>query len=328
MKSVAIMALEKGRVGYQEQEVSDPGAKEIQVRACASVISPGTERAFILNLENTDSHYPQHLGYSCAGVVEKVGAEVTDFAVGDRVACIMFHKSIANVNAVRAVHIPDGVSFEDAAFIRLGVIAMQAVRKANIELGETAMVLGLGLIGQIAMQLVRNSGAIQAFGVDRVESKLQMASRLNNEPVINSAEENWIEQLKEQTGGAGPHVVIESTGFPEPISLALQCVRRYGRVVLLGSTRGDSSINFYRDVHKKGVHIIGAHISTNPEFESHPGYWTFRDNGNCFLQLLKLGKVDMQSLVTNQVKWDQAVPAYDKVLSWDSGVLANLIIWE
>lgn len=328
MKSTAIVALEKGRVGYLEQDISEPGAKEIRVRACASVISPGTERAFILGLENTHSNYPQNLGYSCAGVVEQVGAEVEEFAVGDRVACIMLHKSIANVRVERAVRIPDDVSFEDAAFIRLGVIAMQAVRKAKIELGETAMVLGLGLIGQIALQLVRNSGAIQAIGVDRVASKLELASRINNDTVIDSSREAWIQELQARTGGDGPQVVIESTGFPEPIAAAFQAVRRFGRVVLLGSTRGDSSINFYRDVHKKGIHIIGAHISANPEMESHPGYWTFRDNGNCFLQMLRLNKVDMQSLVTMRVKWDQALSAYDKVLSWDSGVLANLILWE
>jgi len=327
MKSVAIIALEKGRVGFQEQEIPDPGSNEIQVRACASVISPGTERAFILNLENTDPEYPQNLGYSCAGVVEKVGAEVKGFAEGDRVACIMFHKSIANISAEKAVIIPEDISFRDAAFIRLGVICMQGIRKAGIELGEGVMVLGLGLIGQIVLQLACNSGALEVIGVDRIESKLEMASGCGADIVLNSSDRDWMQTLKSKTGGEGPDVVIESTGFPQPISWSFQSVRRFGRVVLLGSTRGDTTVNFYRDVHKKGIKVIGAHISANPVYESYPNYWTFKDNGNCFLQLLKHKKINMEPLITEEVKWDKALNAYEKLLAWDNSALATVILW-
>lgn len=328
MKSIAIKALDKGLVGYQEDDLPEPGAREIQVRAYASVISPGTERAFILNLENTDPNYPQWLGYSCAGIIEKVGTEVKEFVEGDRVACIMHHKSLGNINADNAVKIPDGLSFKEAAFIRLGVICMQGLRKADIELGEKVLVFGLGLIGQIVLQLAGNSGAIQVLGIDRVASKLKLASICGADGVLNSLDDCWMEKLRLMTDGEGPHAVIECTGFPQPVTWALQAARKFGRVVLLGSTRGDVSINFYKDAHKKGLKIIGAHISANPVFESHRNYWTFKDNACCFLQLLKHKKINIGPLITQEIVWDRALEAYEKLLSWESDMLAAVILWK
>jgi NADPH:quinone reductase-like Zn-dependent oxidoreductase len=138
-----------------------------------SVISPGTERAFILNLDNANTVYPYQLGYSAAGIVEKAGKNVSRFKVGDRVASYgLKHRTVGNIIQDRVTHIPDGVSFEDAAFIALGVISLQGIRKARIELGESVMVLGLGPIGQLALQYASISGALPAIGVDRRRSVL------------------------------------------------------------------------------------------------------------------------------------------------------------
>src|SRR5699024_8753832 len=99
--------------------------------------SPGTERAFISGMVNTSGIFPQNLGYSCAGVVTQVGEQVQGFRPGDRVAGIMFHQSLSNCAQEKLVHVPDGVCMRDASFVRIGVISMQGVRKARIELGES-----------------------------------------------------------------------------------------------------------------------------------------------------------------------------------------------
>ncbi|MDF2722539.1 MAG: gatD 2 [Paenibacillus sp.] len=329
MKSTAVVCVEKGVVKLQEIDVPDPKEHEIQVRVHTSVISQGTERAFILNLENTNGVYPHFPGYCAAGVVERTGSGVTRFQVGDRVACIgVSHRSLGNIDEQRAVRVPAAVSFEEAAFLTMGVIAMQGVRKLRIELGESAMILGLGLIGQLALQFAAMNGAQPAIGVDRAESRLLMAKASGASSVINSSEEQWQDMLKASTQGVGPHVVIESTGFPEAIETAFDAVRKYGRVVLLGSTRGESSINFYQYVHKKAITIIGAHAPANPKFESHPGYWTWHDNADCYMRLMESKRIQLDPLITHRVTWNQAEQIYEQILSWNSHVMGVVMNWQ
>ena len=117
------------------------------------------------------------------------------------------HRSIGNIAEEWAVRIPDEVTFEQAAFMPLGEIALQGVRKARIELGEKVAVLGLGLIGQLALQFASLSGASPAVGIDRVEKRMNIALDCGAEQVINSGSDDWLEAL-----GSKPPVVIESTG--------------------------------------------------------------------------------------------------------------------
>lgn len=178
MDRLRLTSMEDGVVFLKKETIEEPKDTEVMVEVKASVVSPGTERAFILTLENTDHNYPRILGYSAAGVVLKTGKNVTEFKPGDRVAGIMPHASFHNVESRNLVHIPDDVSFEQAAFVRIGVISMQAVRKARLELGESTLVLGMGLIGQMAVQLAKANGASPVIGLDVVESKRKLAKEL------------------------------------------------------------------------------------------------------------------------------------------------------
>lgn len=328
MNALKIIAAQKGAVALQEIDVPAPGKREVQVRAAASVVSPGTERAFINAMENTSDVFPQNLGYSCAGVVERVGEEVSEFRPGDRVAGIMFHQSRSNAPAEKLVPVPKEVAFDQAAFIRIGVIAMQAVRKARIELGEAAVVIGMGLIGQNAAQLCRANGAYPVICVDKVESKLRLAKKLGADFIVNAGDADWLEQILSATGGSGAPIVIECTGFPQPINSALLAAKKFGRVIILGSTRGNTEVNFYRDVHKKALTIIGAHISSNPQRESYPGYWSFQDNASAYLDLIKAGRIDVDSLVSEKRGYRDYQKIYERVLGWDRDYITTIIDWE
>lgn len=328
MERVRLTSMEDGIVFLKKETLEEPKDTEVTVAVKASVVSPGTERAFILTLENTDHNYPRVLGYSAAGVVLKTGKKVTEFAPGDRVAGIMPHASIHNVESKNLVRIPEGVTYEQAAFVRIGVIAMQAVRKARLEMGESVLVLGLGLIGQMAMQLAKAGGATPIIGLDLVESKRALAVELGCTCVFDSRKEDLEETLRDIGGGKLPQVVIESTGFPRPIEQAVQLAERYGRVVILGSTRGSTEINFYRDVHKKGIQIIGAHISCNPTEVSYPGYWTFRDNAGCFLRFLAEGRVCVDRLVSRRAGFGSYREIYADVLQSKEDYITSIIRWE
>lgn len=96
----------------------------------------------------------------------------------------------------------------------------------------------------------------------------------------------------------------------------------------MGSTRGSTEINFYRDVHKKGIQIIGAHISCNPVEFSYPGYWTFRDNADCFMRLLSEGRVTVDKLVTQRADYHDYHDIYENVLQTKENYITSIITWE
>ena len=157
--------------------------------------------------------------------------------------------------------VDDDVADQEAAFHVLLRISMQAVRKARVEMGETVLVIGGGLIGQLAAQFAYVAGAGRVLVADLDPSRRAMAEAVPwLESMDPTSEEERAALAESPTGG--PQVVIESTGFPAPINDAFIMAGHYARVLLLGSTRGSTeSVNFYRDVHKKGLTIIGAHDS-------------------------------------------------------------------
>jgi threonine dehydrogenase-like Zn-dependent dehydrogenase len=323
VKSVVLISPVKGRVELQEKEVPDPGQGELQVRVHASLVSPGTERAFILNMANTPGTYPMEPGYCAAGVVEKVGPGTAGFSPGDRIAAFLLgHRQVGNVAAQWAVHVPDGIPMEKAAFLTIGQIALQGVRKVRIELGESALILGLGIIGQMALQICRLCGAAPVVGVDRVEGRMRAALECGADRALDSRKDGWIKEAGE------PRVVIESTGAPEAVSLAFQAAGRFARVSLLASTRGDSTVNFYRDVHRKGITVIGAHASlTVAGSESRPGFWTWMDDAECFMRLLKAGRILLEPLISTVADWRQAEELYSRILAGDPALIGTVLRW-
>ncbi len=305
-KSIALVAPEPGKVELQEQEVGEPGPKEVQVRMHRSLVSHGTERAYVLRLPGTEwVKFPVFLGYAAAGVVEAVGKEVTEFKEGDRVSCPMSHRSVGNIDVERlVVKLADEVTYDEATFVALGTTALQGVRKTRIEVTESVMVFGLGIVGQLAAQFARINGGLPVIGVDRVQGRLDVALKAGADMALDTSDESWMETLKDATDGEGPHVVIEATGFPDVITLALQAVRHFGRVVLVGSPRGESTVNFYRDVHCKQVTIIGAHNGQNPKFESRPGFWTRQNEIQSVLTLLAEKRINTEALITERIGTD------------------------
>ena len=329
MKQRKIYVPEKGRVEYLVSDIPAPAPGELQVEVHASLISPGTERAFILNLENTTGVYPMmETGYCSAGIVTAVGDGVTEFKAGDRVATQIGHCSCGNIDEKKAYHMPDCMSFQEGAFTVLVIIAMQAVRKARIELGENVFVFGAGIVGQLVIQIARISGANKVIIADKVQKRLDMGFRNGADAVFNPDDPGWIEKLYGFTDGRMPEVVIESTGFPDPIRISCEICRNFGRVIILGSTRGDTSINFYKDVHKKALQIIGAHISSNPAVDSYPGYWSNKDNARTYMQIIAAGKMNVMSLVTETVTANDALEAFDRMIKWNTDMVATIIKWK
>ena len=263
-------------------------------------------------------------GYSAAGVIIDVGDEVEGFAVGERVACagagIANHAEVIDVPVNLAVRIPEGLNTTDASTVTLGAIAMQGVRRAHPALGETFVVVGLGILGQITAQMLAANGC-RVIGVDLDFGRVRLALDNGMDIGINPASENYVERVLKYTEGIGADAVIvtAATESNEVISEAMQACRKKGRVVLVG----DVGLNLNRaDFYKKELDFL---ISTSygpgrydPYYEDggqdYPiAYvrWTENRNMQAYLDLLAKAKVKLSNLYHSPYSVDKAGAAYD-----------------
>lgn len=279
-----------------DKEIPVPAADEVVVKIERTTISAGTERALLTGDANINSAgapstvFPRRSGYSSSGVVTAVGENVTEFKIGDRVACSWTnHAQYNNVKTKRVYKLDDKIDYDEAALVHIATFPMAAIRKCNFEMGESALVMGLGVLGLLSVELLRAAGAVPIIAVDPVASKRAQALAFGADYALDPFEEGFAEKVKEITGG-GVKVCIEVTGLGSGLDMALDCMARYGRVALLGCTRNsDFSIDYYRKVHGPGVTLVGAHTMARPKYESSEGWWTEADDAKALLKLL-LGK--------------------------------------
>ena len=330
MKTQRVVWPSRAKVDIETFALPPLGDDEVLVETECTLISPGTERAFLLGLPNAQGRYPSRPGYSNIGTVVEVGKAVTDSKVGERVASTQGHTShfIASPNRILKVASTD-VPAEEAVFFNLGAIALQGVRKARIELGEATLVLGQGLIGLLAMQLSKLSGAIPLIAADLTDSRLEISKRIGADYTLNPEDVDFSEQLSDATRGDGPSVVIEATGHPDAVSTALDVAGWCARVVLLASTRGETpNVNFYRDVHKKGLILYGAHNAIRPRQESSPNFWTLEDDSLLLLSLIAQKRFNVLPLISHRVRGEDAPKAYQLLMEWNPGLLGVVLQWN
>lgn len=330
MRGKRVVWPERAKVDIEEFELPSLNDDEVLVESECTLISPGTERAFLLGLPNTRGGFPSRPGYSNIGKVIAVGKAVTNCKIGERVASTGGHTShfVTEPNRLIQMDAAD-VPAEEAVFFNLGAIALQGVRKARIELGETTLVLGQGLVGLLALQLARVSGAVPAIAADLTDSRLNVSKCIGADCTLNPEDADFAEQLADVTNGDGPAVVIEATGHPDAISTALDVAGWGARVIILASTRGETpNVNFYRDVHKKGLILYGAHNSIRPRHETSPHFWTLEDDSRLLLSLIAQKRFSVAPLITHRVRGEEAPKAYQLLMAWNPGLLGVVLQWS
>ncbi len=295
MKTKQIVFTRPNTAEILEKDIQPPTAGQVQVRLLCSTISSGTERANLTGDANVSPGgnavpFPRMLGYSSAGVVQQVGEGVSSLKVGDRVAMAWtVHSQLVNVPEACAYLLPDSVSFSDGALFHIAAFPLAALRKCRLEIGESAVVMGQGVLGLLALPLLRAAGAIPIIAVDPVAEKRAKALSAGADVALDPFAEDFADTAREITGG-GARVGIEVTGFGAGLDGILDCMGRFGRVALLGCTRNkEFSIDYYRKVHAPGITLVGAHTMARPGQESHPGWWTQGDDILTVLRLTQAG---------------------------------------
>ncbi|AIJ18076.1 bi-domain-containing oxidoreductase [Streptomyces lividans] len=294
----------------------DQVAKVVQ-----SVATNGVPATYRKVMGKLDSYTP--LGYSLCGVVEQVGEGIDDVKAGDLVACAgnehALHAELNWVPRNLYAPVPDGLAARDAAFGTVGSIALQGVRQGESRLGETALVIGLGLIGQLVVQLLVASG-VRVVGADPDAERCELAERLGAAACGDPASPAVESAVAELTDGHGVDQVYLAAGggSNQPVELAARLCRDRGRVVDIGKCRLDLPWNAYYekelDVRFSRSYGPGRY---DPEYElegrDYPiGYvrWTERRNLACFLDLVARGRVDVAPLITRTADFDDAVETY------------------
>ena len=299
-----------------------PTAGQVRVKMHYTAISAGTERANLVGMPNTGGvgidgsvgPYPRGLGYSGSGVVEEIGPGVTDLQIGDRVITYWGqHKQYNTLPAGNVVKIPsDSIAMEQAAFIFISTFPLAAVRKVRPELGESTLVVGLGLLGLFAVQFAHLAGALPVIAADPNPARRELALRLGADYALDPTDPGYTETLRQLTG-KGANTVIEVTGNPEALTQALRCTARFGRVALLGCSRLPATVDFYRDVHCPGITLVGAHTNARPMQESHPGYWTHTDDCRAALAYLAVGRLNIGDMISEIHPPEAAEAVFDRL---------------
>ena len=282
-----------------------PKADEVTVDLDYSAISAGTERANFVG-ERNGTHmteddapcFPRTVGYSTAGRVRAVGEGVRDLAVGGRV--IVFwgkHKKTITVHQSGVMKIPEEVSQKEAALAFIATFPLAAIRKTQLEIGESALVMGLGILGIFAVQLLRAAGAYPIVAADPKPERRALALSLGADYALDPTATGFADEVKRITSG-GASVCIEVTGLGQGLITALDCMKMLGRVALLGCTRSSRfEIDYYAKVHGRGISLIGAHTMARPHAESSRGLWTDRDDLACVLKLAVGGRLSLEKMI-------------------------------
>ncbi len=300
---------------------------QLLVRTLHSLISPGTERAFLMGMENTSQQYPMGAGYSAVAEIVECGADTHAWQVGQRVATPIQHQRLAAVAAARCHLLPDNLDSRSATFFHLGAIALQGIRKARIELGEGVAILGAGIVGLLALQWARLNGALPALTLDVQDTRLPLAERLGADAALPMTGD-YIVQIQKLCSGSKPQVVVDATGYPAAVTSAFDIIAPCGRLILLGSTRGNTpDVNFYRDVHKTGLTLIGAHNSVRPAQDRRPGLWPLWEDEALALRCLATGRLQVDSLVSHTFSWEDAPAAYAELKAARLSTLGIMLEW-
>jgi len=321
------------QVAIEEWDLPDPGPGEVLVRSRCSLISTGTELSAFGGDVRPGSRWAQYVrypwrpGYSNVGTVAAVGPEVTGLEVGQRVVSHGGHASLVLQKAGLVQPVPDAVSDEDATFCTLGVISLNGVRLARLQVGESVVVCGAGLVGVLATRFARMNGAWPVISLDLAAGRLEFAKAQGATHTLALDAAQAEADVRAITKGRMADAVFEVTGSAKVIPPLMRLPRRLGRVILLGSPRGVTEIDFHDEVHTNGLHVIGAHNSTHTPVETPYNVWTLERDRELFLDLVAAGEVQVSGLITHRFTGDEGPRAFEALWEDRTRLMGAVLDW-
>lgn len=334
-----------GVIAVEEQPIPQPGRGEVLMEVNASLISPGTELGGVKAAREAPKSGSQSrvFGYQNAGTVLALGDDCEGFAEGQRVAAMgagyALHTTHACVPKNLCTPLPDNVSFEEGAANHLAATALQAVRRADVSLGDTVAVAGLGVVGQFCVRLARLSGA-RVLALDRFPLRVALAKEMGADVAVNVSEQDPIPVAKELTRGYGTDASIIAFGGE-----ATDCLRQLvemtklapdghhmGSVVIVGGAKISQSFPTIL-----GNMDLRASSRTGPGYHDEPWergddyppvfvQWSTRRNLDEVIRLMSEGRLPVQSIITHRYPLDQAPEACEKLIQQPEEAVGVLLL--
>lgn len=300
----------KQKVLIEEFDPGLPGPGQVLVRTHLSLMSTGTENIVFNRLFDPGTHwdkwvkYPMYPGYAMVGVVEQLGEGVTTLRPGQRVAYRNGHRSHDIVAADACFPIPDNVPFEHAVWFALAKITFHGAHVAGYTLGDSALIIGAGPIGQMSIRWASAAGVGAINVIDTAASRLPLAQAGGATAVIAKPITEAKEALLSANNGALPRVVMDSTGHADVFAAALGLTRDFGKVVIMGDTGTPAAQKLTSDVIMRGLSIVGAHDGHDK------GEWNHRRIVGLFLELAASGRFPLDGLTSHVFAPQDCAEAY------------------
>lgn len=342
MRSYDICFPEPYRAELVERQVSADtlGPGEALVRGEYSIVSAGTELANFTHLADEapglpgqprwPGPFPRYPGYGHLGTVVAVGPDAGGVRTGDRVLTFSNHGSLVKANLRRlALPVPAEADGRRAVLTRMAGVAVTAVRASSVAAGDPVVVIGLGLVGNFAAQLMRLSGA-DVLGVDLSPHRLEIARRCGIGTVINPSDVNLGEAVRDWTKGKGARITVEAIGRSDLVAQAVDLTRRHGEVILLGSPRARVTMDvtpMLSRVHLLAIRMIGALEWTFPLDPTEGAHFSIRENYAQILRWIVDERLVVEPLISRVMSPRDCQEAYDGLLNRKDEYLGAIFDW-
>ncbi|MDA0841177.1 MAG: zinc-binding alcohol dehydrogenase [Planctomycetota bacterium] len=330
MKTKAISFPERLRAELVERDLPKLNDNQVLVRCTVSHISTGTE-SFCFRGEFDEGttwarwvKYPFSPGYSTVGEVIEMGSAVTKLKAGDRVQSSSTHAQYHVLNESAAQPVPDSISDEVAGWAILATTTQTALRRAQLVMGDTAVVIGLGPLGQLVTRYLRSVGLSRILAIDTVAHRLALATSGGATDVFMGSAADAKEFVVDACDGKLADVVFDVTGHWAVLPLALPLARDFGKVVLLGDSPTPSKQHLTQDVLGRQVTLIGTHSTKLPPDQAH---WTLAKQIQLFYEYVTRGVFKTDGLITHRYRPEEAPEVYQKLQTNRTDTLGVLFDW-
>lgn len=342
MKARQAVVVEPYKVEVRDADLPDPGPNQVLVECEASAISAGTELAvytgshqWLRDPKMTDWKFPFRPGYSAAGRVVAVGSGIRLLKPGDRVSYPGNHASheLLTVGHERGRwwSMPGRLPAEKAALACIARYGLGGVLRAGLTLGRSVAVLGQGIIGQFALRCALAAGCHPVIGIDSVPMRRDAATAAGANHVIDPSAGDTKAQLQDYLIDNGAEIVIDATGVPDAVPVAMSLACNAGQVVVVGSPRGIAKeVNFYDDLHRRYIEVLGAHgnMLFEPAHTRLAGAWDISKAQGWLLGQLAAGRLSTEKLVTHTIRPEGIGQAYEGLLKNKDHYLGVVVTWK
>ena len=316
------------------EECPLPGPGEIRCKTLCSLVSIGTEMTcFDRNVEPGSIwdewiQFPFQPGYSSVGQVTEIGEGVSGIALGDRVCSTSPHRAWFLDRPETVIPVPEGITAEQASWFFLNIIVQNGVRESRPVMGENAVVIGLGPLGQLAARYLGLAGLNHLLAVDPVARRCELAQGHGPTEILCCAADKAESRVSDLTGGQGADLVVDITGHPSVFHTSHRMLGKRGRLGLIGDVAFPSRQTLTHDVISKSISIVGAHGSI-PPWRGNPYYrWGKCEMTGFFFNLIQSGRFKVDNLITHRIKPDEAPEVYKEIHSDRSSYLGVVIDWR